>query len=390
MASVRRKDRSPFWFACFTSADGSRTQVSTKQRDRRKAQATADQFEKAARLGVEKRLAETQARKVLSSIYEITNGEPLATASTREFLTQWPETRKESISNRTYLAYKQAARDFNATLGTKADRDISQITRNDVAKYRDKVASITTAANANKLLKYLRVGFGAAWKDGLIQDNPAAKVDRLPRNPANEISRRPFTMPEIRTILAQATGELRGLLLFGFYTGQRLADVGSLCWNNVNLEDGIIRFSTGKTGRRMELPIAGPLLEYIETMDSSDDPQAPLFPKSYPIATSETGDSRLSQQFYDLLVLAGLATKRTKEETGLGRSRRRKVSEISYHSLRHTATSLLKNAGVSESVAMDIIGHDSAAISRHYTHIEEKTKRKALAKLPDITTGSGS
>jgi hypothetical protein len=39
-------------------------------------------------------------------------------------------------------------------------------------------------------------------------------------------------------------------------------------------------------------------------------------------------------------------------------------------------------------VARDIIGHESAAISRHYTHIDEETKRKALAKLPDVTAGS--
>lgn len=40
--------------------------------------------------------------------------------------------------------------------------------------------------------------------------------------------------------------------------------------------------------------------------------------------------------------------------------------------------------GVSEAVAMDIIGHDSEAISRHYTHIENKAKKKALAKLPRL------
>jgi hypothetical protein len=48
----------------------------------------------------------------------------------------------------------------------------------------------------------------------------------------------------------------------------------------------------------------------------------------------------------------------------------------------------LKNAGVSEAVAMDIIGHDSKLVSQNYTHIEESTKRKALSKLPDITEKS--
>jgi integrase len=54
------------------------------------------------------------------------------------------------------------------------------------------------------------------------------------------------------------------------------------------------------------------------------------------------------------------------------------------YGLRHTATSMLKNAGVPEAVAMDIIGHDSEVISRHYTHIESKAKRAALRKLPDL------
>jgi integrase len=384
MASLRRKPRSPFWFACFTDADGRRTQRSTKQSDRKKAQGIANQFERAAKLASEKRLGESQARRVLSDIYEITNGEALRAATAREWLLKWPETRKDGLSYRTYQAYVQVGRDFLESLGAKADRDISQVTRADITAYRDQVARLTSTANANKLLKYLRVGLGAAWKDGLLQDNPAAKVDRLARKEGESTERRPFTLPELKTVLARATGEWRGLILFGFYTGQRLADIGSLRWSNLDLEDGVIRFVTNKTGRRMEIPIASPLLDHIEEMPSSDDKDAPLFPSAYPIATSERGDSRLSQQFYDILVAAGLAKERSKEETGNGRSRARKVNELSFHSLRHTATSLLKTAGVSEAVAMDIIGHDSKAISRHYTHVDGKAKRKALGKLPKL------
>jgi integrase len=363
-------------------ADGRRTQRSTKQSDRRKALAIANQFEKAAKLAAEKRLGEAQARRVLSDIYEITNSEPLASATARAFLTQWPIKKQDSISSRTYQAYTQVARDFIVSLGSKADRDISQISRADVSKYRDQVAAATSSANANKLLKYLRVGLGVAWKDGLMQDNPAAKVDRLPRVPGEQTERRPFTLPELKSILAVASAEWTGIILVGFYTGQRLADIGSLCWANVDLEHEAIRFTTGKTDRRMHIPIAAPLLAYLEQLTSSDDPAAPLFPSAYPIAASEKGDSRLSQQFHEILVTAGLAKLRSKAPTGMGRSRRRRISEISFHSLRHTATSLLKSAGVSEAVAMDIIGHDSEAISRHYTHIEDKAKRRALAKLP--------
>jgi integrase len=130
--------------------------------------------------------------------------------------------------------------------------------------------------------------------------------------------------------------------------------------------------------------MASPLLAYVQTMPAGDDPSAPLFPDAHAIASKEGSDGRLSQQFYAVLVAAGMAKERTKEETGKGHSQRRTVSEISFHSLRHTATSLLKNAGVSAAVAMDIIGHESEAINRHYTHIETSTKRAALRKLPKL------
>jgi integrase len=60
------------------------------------------------------------------------------------------------------------------------------------------------------------------------------------------------------------------------------------------------------------------------------------------------------------------------------------VNELSFHSLRHTLTSDLKNAGVSEVIAMDWVGHDSRAISRVYTHISSSAKRDALKQLPNV------
>lgn len=50
-----------------------------------------------------------------------------------------------------------------------------------------------------------------------------------------------------------------------------------------------------------------------------------------------------------------------------------------------TATSSLKRAGVSDSIARDIIGHESVAVSQNYTHIDDATKRESLDKLPDLT-----
>lgn len=387
MASLRQRLRTPYFFACYLAPDGRRVQRSTKQSKRKAAQVVADQWEKAARLGAEKRLGEAQARRVLAEIYETVNGETLPSATAGDFLAGWAEKRKADTSARTAAAYGQVAREFIASLGPKSSRDISQVSKADVAQYRDAVQARTSIATANKLLKYLRVALGAAWKDGLTQDNPAAKLDTIRRGANDRGRRRAFTVTEIKAILAHAEGEWKGIVLFGLYTGQRLKDVARLTWQNIDPEGNVLRFATGKTGRSMVIPLASPVLAHLRTMQAGDDPSAPLFPEACAIASKEGSDSRLSQQFHGILVSAGLASARlpNRMSKGIGRSAPRELSDISFHSLRHTATSLLKNAGVSEAVAMDIIGHDTEAMSQLYTHITEDAKRAAIAKLPDLT-----
>jgi len=53
--------------------------------------------------------------------------------------------------------------------------------------------------------------------------------------------------------------------------------------------------------------------------------------------------------------------------------------------LRHTATALLKRVGASDVVAREIIGHDTAAVSRTYSHIDIATLRTEMDKMPDLT-----
>jgi integrase len=137
----------------------------------------------------------------------------------------------------------------------------------------------------------------------------------------------------------------------------------------------------------MIIPIASPLRKEIESLPAADDPQRPLHPRAFASVEKSGGVKTLSRQFYELLADVGLVAPkvhRKKSENAVGRNGLREMSPLSFHSLRHTATSLMKNAGIPVSVVMDIIGHDSEAISANYTHVDEETKRNALKKMTDI------
>src|SRR4029079_14717048 len=93
----------------------------------------------------------------------------------------------------------------------------------------------------------------------------------------------------------------------------------------------------------------------------------------------------LSRMFYELMADAGRVPKRDHhQKRDDPQNARRSRSDITFHALRHTATSLMKNAGISPAIVQEFIGHDSPAMSANYTHIDTETLRTAAESLPDI------
>ena len=213
--------------------------------------------------------------------------------------------------------------------------------------------------------------------------NPAVRVKLL--KSSGEAKRRAFTLTEIKRIL-RACGEdreWRGLVLFGLYLGQRLGDLAKLTWRAVNLETGEIAFTARKTGRRIVLPLVQPLSDYLSALPASDNPNAYIFPNS----AKHKRTASLSNQFREILVEAGLVEPRDYRTTRKGRAHAREASEISFHSLRHSAVTMLKASGLSDVFAREIVGHESAAVSRQYTHLTTDDLRSAMKRLPDVTKG---
>ena len=171
-------------------------------------------------------------------------------------------------------------------------------------------------------------------------------------------------------------------MLFGLYLGQRLGDLAKLTWHAVNLESSEIAFTARKTGRRIILPLVQPLSDYVALLPASDNPNAYIFPR----AASAKRTASLSNQFREILADAGLVEPPTHKATKRGRNQAREASEISFHSLRHSAVTMLKAAGVSDFIAREIVGHESAAVSRQYTHLTTDDKLAAMQRLPDVTS----
>lgn len=346
---------------------------------RRKAQRIADEFEDVAR----RQQTARQVQKVFHEIYKEVTGEILPDQSVRRFSADWLKDKKGAIATRSHGFYNSRVESFMLSLGKRADLPLFQITEADIRFWRDKESKRVSTSTTNHGLKVLRMLFGDAKKRNLISENPAERIPVLKRD--TRTPRRPFTMAELDVLLKHIDGEWRSLVIFGLYTGQRLGDLARMSWAELDVEAMEIRLTTRKTGRHQKIPICKPLMSHIESLSRPVVASSPLHPESFDLITRQGKPSTLSRQFHDLMSKAGLVTKRPhRKQEKEDKSRRRIASDLTFHSFRHTLTSMLKNAGVSASIAEEIVGHDSAEMNRIYTHLEDKTLKHAMDSLPDI------
>ncbi|MBI5252609.1 MAG: site-specific integrase [Desulfomonile tiedjei] len=356
----------------------------TKATNKKEAQEICRTWEKAAREAETGKLTPERAREIISqgvsSVFLANNQEAMPNSSIENWCNQWLESKGIESKTATHARYKSVIVSFIQFLGKGAKRDLATLSPAEVMRFRDHTAKKLTKASANVSLKILRACFAAALRHGIITTNPAVTVSILKKT--DEAVRRALTITEIKAILVKCKdSEWEGLVMMGLYSGQRLGDLAKLRWDAIDLQKGELALVTQKTQRRMILPLATPLLNYLLTLKAPGDPNAYVFPELAAVSRVST----LSNQFHNILVQAGLTPARTHEKQKAGRSTKRETNPVSFHSLRHSAVTFLKAAGVTDALAREIIGHESAAISRAYTHLNTEDIRPSINKLPDVS-----
>ena len=130
------------------------------------------------------------------------------------------------------------------------------------------------AARGRLTEKAARAALNQARRDGLVDQNEASKITLIK---CHTNKRESFSMDQIKRLLSVANEEWRGIILAGLYTGQRLGDIATLTWSNIDLQKEEIHHFADKQGKSIHIPIATPLMEYLETISAGDIPDAPLF-----------------------------------------------------------------------------------------------------------------
>lgn len=372
MASVHRIPDSKYWHGAFRQG-GHLIARSTKQVDRTAALRVALEWERAAKIAERGELTEAKSREVLAAIMERAGSEEtIRSTATDDFLSGWLASKANTKSAGTAERYRKPVNAFLASLGAKARRPLGAVVAADVERFlAARLKSGISQSTARLDVKILGIAFARAMRQGLIPKNPVLEVE-LPAEDGNE--RGTFTAAEVGQLIAAGTGEWPLLIRVAYFTGQRLSDCVALDWQQIDLSAATIRFQQRKTGAKIVVPIHPDLLTALEALPRATS--GPVLPEL--AATSQSGRRGVSETFKGIVKSAGLDLGEVK---GAGN---RKFNTRTFHSLRHSFTSALANAGVTEDLRMKLTGHKSTDEHRGYSHHELKTLAGAMAKMPGL------
>jgi len=373
MASIHRRPRSRYFQAAFRDGQGRQIQLSTKETDRSKALAIALEWERMAKNPDE--LVEAQALKFVSDQMQRRGHGAIRTPTTQDFLAEWIRGKELNRSEGTATRYRGIVEGFLKGLGAKATRPLGAIAPSDIQSFLEsRMKEGCSPSTISFEGKALRGAFNQAVKQGLLPNNPVDAVELPARAP---VTRKTFTPAEISILLNVTEGEWSTLILIGYYTGARLSDCTKMRWDGVDLTARTLTYKVQKKGGQEHVvPLHEHLEAHLVSLTSQDEPAEYIMPGM--AAKGPGGRHGLSEGFKRIMRRAGLDLQTVK---GGGK---RNISRKTFHSLRHSFTSELANAGVPEELRMKLTGHSSKDVHRGYTHHELETLGKALTRLPKI------
>lgn len=144
-----------------------------------------------------------------------------------------------------------------------------QVTEEDATAFREsEIKNFSKATIQSGILK-LSNTFKKYLPDGV--ENPFQQFKGI-TTPGEIIHRQPLQPDELRALLdaAQTDSFMYPLIVTATCTGARQGDICNLKWSAVDLQGGMISFSTSKTAKMVNIPIFKPLRDVLESINRTD------------------------------------------------------------------------------------------------------------------------
>ena len=303
-----------------------------------------------------------------------------------DFLQQWLGYMKTQVKPQTLINYRNYVKNFQGILADKFLNDVTPAMcdtwLHDVAKTIRKTTLVQVRSVYKAAFKY------AVYPCQLIRVNPLDNIP-LPKTSAGHSVKRVIISREKLQELIERYPQYAIIMQIAYHTGMRISEILGLTWDNVDLQERIIKVRTqllyasgSNKGRRLthtlkthssyrNIPIDIELTHVLEEWKSSQELDELLREDTYIkyVVADDGNINGRSKKFYPsgTAFLAPVCT----SERGYLYQKNTIVhllgkEGINSHSFRHTHATMLMEAGASEKGIASRLGHVKPTITQEF------------------------
>ena len=234
------------------------------------------------------------------------------------------------------------------------DIKVNQITKRQVHAFHNDLSSQGLAnGTCNRYLQLIKssINFGISMEIISIR-NPAVGIPLF-----EEVSRERYLdsdeLARLLPVLINDDGQIAKITRFLLATGLRLSECLNCEWNHINIDKKIMVISSArsKSKKTASIPLNEAAIQILHECDESTP---------YPFVNLTTGKPYVSikKKFQKLMEKSGL-------------------ENVTAHTLRHTAASIMINSGRSLYDVQKVLRHSSSIVTEKYSHLSSESIMEA-------------
>lgn len=361
--SINKDKKSPFWMVTFTDSRGHQRRRSTK------VPVAGGEFE-GTRISAKTAEKLAYRRGVEIACAKEAKDEQQNNISVRDHFTHFLQRSIGKVTESTIYNARTTYKQFFAFLGARADEPLAEVNK---AQIKDFVAARRNKARYSTVRKDLSA-VSAAFLDAvdseIISRNPCAGIKVKQDTPEEKIVKEAFTMEEVTRMIAELPEEWSSAVRCCFESyGQRLSDILGLDWSGFDWKARCLHMITRKAGHVLVLPMRPNFYAWArEKWEKAGRPKEGLLHPQ--IATR---GRQASAEFGSLIELLGISKR--------GHHGHRNKT---FHCLRATCATLMHAEGISETMAMKLVGHKSKTVHAVYVKPTLDQLRQAALKMQQL------
>jgi integrase len=211
-------------------------------------------------------------------------------------------------------------------------------------------------ATVNKEVATLKRMFNLAIREDLADKNPCWKVEKLREDNTRT---RILSKEEYKRLLEELPPNGRDVVVTAYYTGMRAGEILNLTWDRVHLDEGYIQLEAEdtKTKKARRIYLHEAVLEVLNRLN-----KVRHLHHNYVFTHKGRRQKSIKTCFNNACRRAG-------------------IEDFRFHDLRHTFNTMMRKAGVPQSVIMHMTGHRTSAMFERYNTVDEEDARQALERL---------